>query len=122
MIRVLIIAMVHKIQNFARGMLAAAIAAVGMIISAWAVEPTIYRDCFRVVPGQIPHLVCTVEGLEGIDYAVDKHASNDWVVVIHGWGMDDPRIKKAPQGEHLLNDNNFTNGIHEVPDGLRLLH
>lgn len=95
-------------------MLAAAIAAVGMIISAWAVEPTIYRGCFRVVLGQIPHLVCTVEGLEGIDYAVDKYASNDWEVVIHGWGMDDPRIKKAPQGEHLLNDNNFTNGIYEV--------
>ena len=95
-------------------MFVAVIVAAGMVMSAWAVKPTIYQDCFRVVPGQLPHLVCTVEGLEGIDYAVDKYASNDWEVVIHGWGMDDSRIKKAKPGEHLLDDNNFIKGIHEV--------
>ena len=75
---------------------------------------TIYRDCFRIEPGQIPHLVCTVEGLEGIDYAVEKYETNDWQVVIHGWGMDDARIKKANPGAHLLDDNDMPSGVLEV--------
>ena len=85
-----------------------------MAICAWAGEATIYRDCFRIEPGQIPHLACTVEGLEGIDYAVEKYETNDWQVVIHGWGMDDARIKKAKPGAHLLDDNDMPSGVYEV--------
>ena len=75
---------------------------------------TIYRNCFRIVPGQIPHLACTVSGLEGIDYAVDKFATNNWQVVIHGYGMNDSRIRKAPEGEHYVDDNNMPAGVYEV--------
>ena len=74
----------------------------------------IYRNCFKIVPGGIPHLSCMVGGLEGIDYAVDRHASNDWEVVIHGWGMNDSRIKRAMPGEHLVDDNNMPSGVNEV--------
>ena len=75
---------------------------------------TIYRNCFRIVPGQIPHLACTVSGLEGIDYAVDKFATNNWQVVIHGYGMNDSRIRKAPEGEHYVDDNNMPAGVYGV--------
>ena len=74
----------------------------------------VYRDCFRIVPGQIPHLACVVTGLEGIDYAVDDYEPNNWRVVIHGWGMDDPRIKNSKPGEHLVDDNDMPAGVYEV--------
>ena len=74
----------------------------------------VYRDCFTIIPGLIPHLSCTVPGLEGIDYAVDKYESNNWNVVVHGWGMDDPRIKVAKLGEHYVDDNDMPAGVYEV--------
>ena len=75
---------------------------------------TIYRNCFRIVPGQLPHLACIVSGLEGIDYAVDKFATNDWRVVIHGYDMNDSRIRIAPEGEHYVDDSNMPAGVYEV--------
>ena len=74
----------------------------------------IYRDCFKIVPGGIPHLACKVPGLEGIDYAVDKFESNNWEVVIHGWGMDDARIKNSRPGEHFVDDNDMPAEVYEV--------
>ena len=70
---------------------------------------TIYRDCFRIVDGHIPHLVCTADGLGGIDFAVDKCRSNEWEVCIHFTEGDDARIVKAQPERHLLTDNVFTN-------------
>ena len=105
-----------------RVFLLAAIIAAGADAHSTPVEPdpdapngaTIYRNCFCIVPGQLPHLACTVSGLEGIDYAVDKFATNDWQVVIHGYGMNDARIRKALEGEHYVDDNNMPAGVHEV--------
>lgn len=97
-----------------RAILFATIVVAGVILRCLAAEPVIYRNCFTIEPGQIPHLVCTIDGLKGIDYAIDRHASNDWLVVIHGYNMNETGIKKAKVGEHLLDDNDFTNGVHKV--------
>ena len=65
----------------------------------------VYRDCFKVVDyGSIRHVSCTVEGLEGINYAVDRFETNDWEVAIHCWDMNDSRIRKAEPGQHYLDD------------------
>ncbi len=74
----------------------------------------IYRDCFKIVPGQIPHLSCVVPRLEGIDYAVDRYESNNWEVVIHGWGMADSRIKVAKPGEHYVDDSDMPASVYRV--------
>ncbi len=74
----------------------------------------IYRDCFRIIPGGIPHLACTVPGLTGIDYAVDRFETNNWQVVFHGSGVDDPRVKIAKEGEHYVDDNDMPPHAYEV--------
>ena len=70
---------------------------------------TVYTNCFMIVGGHIPHLVCTAEGLGGIDFAVDKCLSNDWEVCIHFTEGDEARIVKARPESYLLTDNVFTN-------------
>lgn len=74
----------------------------------------IYRDCFRIIPGGIPHLACTVPGLTGIDYAVDRFETNNWQVVFHGSGVDDPRVKIAKPGEHYVDDNDMPPRAYQV--------
>ena len=106
--------MIGNRQSRLHALLLAATVAAGTALHSLAADPVVYRDCFRIEPGQLPHLVCTIDGLEGIDYAVDKYASNDWVVVIHCYNMNGTGIKKAAAGEHLLDDNNFISSVQEV--------
>lgn len=52
--------------------------------------------CFRIEDGSIPHLVCAVDGLKGIDFAVDSYGSDSWRVTVHhtsGWGCIESGVK-----------------------------
>lgn len=40
-------------------------------------------NCFEVVPGYIPHIVCTLYDFKAIDFAIDKYGENGWEVVQH---------------------------------------
>ncbi len=91
--------MICNRQSRLRAFLLAAMVAAGAGLCAQA---TTHRDCFEVIPyGDIRHVVCTIDGLTDIHYAVDKFKTNDWVVVCHGGG-NESRIVVAQPGEHIL--------------------
>ena len=95
--------------------LTAIILAVPLLLPFVGRAAVVYRDCFKVVDyGQFRHVSCTVDGLEGINYAVDRFETNNWEVVIHGWDMNDSRIRKAEYGQHYLDDNNMPQGVSSV--------
>ena len=96
--------------------LLAAIAAVGAVCDAHA-DATIYRDCFQIIDGSLKHVGCTVEGLTGIDFAVDKCESNDWMVVKHSYDGSEAWIALAPTNTSILTDNLFTNQTDSTVTG-----
>jgi len=61
-------------------LLAAAIVAVGMSMSAWA-EVVSGAENWTIEPGTIPHII--YDRNRGVNFAVDKYGSNGWEVVVH---------------------------------------
>ena len=61
-------------------LLAAAMVAVGMIMSAWA-EVVSGAENWTIEPGIIPHIIFNRS--RGINFALDKYGSNGWEVVVH---------------------------------------
>jgi len=60
-------------------------------------------DCFEVVSGYVPHIVCTLEGFTAIDFAVDRYGDGGWKVVMHSASSSNLYLKEAENGEVIHN-------------------
>ena len=89
--------------DFSRSFLLAATVAMGAVAHCLA-DAAVCRDCFDMVPGSPPHIVCRED--QSIDFALDQYTDNCWLVTVHhpeGWGY----VKQVPAGTYV-NDSTFS--------------
>ena len=55
-------------------------------------------NCFDVVPGYTPHIVCTAEGFTAIDFAVDNYGESGWQVVSHSSSYKKLYVQTVAEG------------------------
>lgn len=104
----------RSVKGWLKATLVAAIVAAGAVAHGWDDTVIIYKDCFKIIDYSAnKHVQCAIAGLEGIDYAVDRFESNDWLVVTHCSGVADSRIAKSAAEEHYVSDS-MPAGVVEV--------
>ena len=73
-------------------------------------DENIDGDCFRIVPGGLPHIVCDKN--EAIDFAIDCYGSKLWHVSVH-YPRGNGCVQDGPVGA-LINDDLFKYCDHSV--------
>lgn len=72
---------------------------VSAMICAHAHGSSVKWNCFRIEPGYIPHVICTLEDFTAINFAVDDYGADGWEVVQHATSRSKLYVKNAQEGE-----------------------
>jgi len=81
------------------------------MLCAYAHGSSVKWGCFRIEPGYIPHVICTLEDFTAIDFAVDDYGDDGWRVVQHATSRSELYVKNAQEGEIISDgsiESNYT--------------